>query len=142
MANPAKRESERRGHRTAAELAARAPDVAPGAPVVVTPAPNGNWHTVAKQWFTSLADSGQSRFFEPSDWAVAAYVAEAMSRSLRKASGAFPAALFTAVLGATGELLSTEGSRRRLRLELTRPGPTAVPASVQALDDYRRTVGG
>jgi hypothetical protein len=64
----------------------------------------------------SLAESGQSQFYEPSDWAVARYVAEVMSRNL--ADGNMSAVMFAAVMSAMTELLTTEGARRRARLEL------------------------
>ena len=40
-------------------------------------------HPAARRWFESLAESGQSAFYEPSDWATAYVLAETMSRELR-----------------------------------------------------------
>ncbi len=100
--------------------------------------PNHLWHPVAKDWFEALADSGQARFYEPSDWAVGRFVAEAMSRCLRAERTS--AQMVATVLSGASDLMSTESSRRRLRIELTRPEddenqPALMP--VAALDEYR-----
>jgi hypothetical protein len=80
-------------------------------------------------------------FYEPSDWATAQYVAEAMSRGLE--SPRFSAQLFAAVSSAMTELLTTEGARRRARLEIERgPVQDKEPAAVTALSDYRLSLGG
>lgn len=115
---------------------------APGAAVVEVPAADEGWHPVARAWFESLARSGQSGFYEPSDWAQAVYVAEAMSRNLW--AQRFSAQLFAAVMSATSELLTTEGARRRLRIELERAPQADVDdeAAVAALDDYRVRLSG
>src|SRR5690606_5848610 len=52
------------------------------APVGEVPEADPDWHPVAIEWFTSLGESGQSQFYEPSDWAQARYIAHEMSRSL------------------------------------------------------------
>jgi len=103
------------------------------------PADEG-WHPIARDWYCSLDESGQSQFFEPSDWQAARYVAEVMSKNL--AAGRFSAMLFSAVWSAMTELLSTEASRRRVRMEIEREaGEATPPAGVTALDEYRRSLG-
>jgi len=93
---------------------------------------------VPRRWYNSLKASGQSEYFEPSDWAFALYVAEAMQRNL--ANPRFSAQLFGVVVGAMEALLTTEASRRRARIEVERgmleeaPGPTAI-------DEYRARLG-
>lgn len=125
------------GHRTKAELAERAGDQAPGAEVVEIPDADPEWHPIARDWYESLAVSGQHRFYEPSDWAVARYVAEGMSRHLNSAT--FGAQMMATVMHAASELLSTEGSRRRLRLELQRSEPQQTESpGVTAIEDYKR----
>lgn len=127
-----KRKQDRLGNVTKAEL--ESVTHARGADVVEVPAPDPEWHEIARDWFASLAQSGQSRFYEPSDWQRARYVAEAMSRNLN--AGRFSAQLFAAVISSAGELLDTEGARRRLRLELER-GKVDDAGDVFSLDDYR-----
>lgn len=105
------------------------------------PDPDPNWHEIATDWYLSLRESGQAAFYEPSDWAVARYVAELMSRALssdRPPNGQYVAALNSAM----SSLLTTEGDRRRARMELERkkPGPKLAP--VKPLDAYRDIAGG
>jgi hypothetical protein len=97
------------------------------------------WHDIAREWYESLAISGQSTYYEPSDWRTARYVAQAMSVNLK--ADRFSAQLFASVMGAMTELLTTEGARRRSRVELQRvkASPNDVPSpKVIAMDAYRQ----
>lgn len=104
------------------------------------PAPADDWHPIARDWYVSLGESGQSKFYEASDWQTARYLAEAMSRNLN-AGARFSSQLFAAVMSGMTELLTTEGARRRARLELERQAEPEKPASVTALESYRRAAG-
>lgn len=132
-----KRAAERRRR----NLDGRVDSAPPLVAAVEQPPADKDWHAVALAWYESLATSGQAQFYEPSDWATAYYVAEAMSRNL--SAGKFSAMLFASVMSAMTELLTTEGARRRARLEIER-GEAEVPASVSAMDEYRKrlAVGG
>lgn len=135
-------------------------DHAEGAEVVEVPAADPAWHPVAVQWFESLAKSGQSTFYEPSDWGTAVMLAEAMSRELSdqpivvgKGKDAtvemhkvpMTGAALSAILRGMTSLMVTEGDRRRVRLELLRPKPDGEEggnADVTWLDDARRRATG
>ena len=106
------------------------------------PEPHEDWHPIALDWYESLADSGQSQYYEASDWATAVYVAEAMSRNL--SAGKFSAQLFQSVHSAMTELLTTEGARRRARIELERHNNEVVTEDpkVALMDAYRQAAGG
>jgi hypothetical protein len=105
------------------------------------PAANPGWHELARDWYASLAESGQATFFEPSDWQAARFVAEVMSKNLRQKK--FSSVLFAAVWGAMNDLLTTEASRRRVRMEVERNnGEPKQPAGVVAIASYRKSVGG
>lgn len=105
------------------------------------PAPEDRWHPIAHDWYTSLAESGQAQFFEPSDWHYARYVADVMSRNLKQRAK-FSAVLFASVTSAMNDLLTTEASRRRVRMEIERGTATAEPAGVTAIADYRKRLSG
>lgn len=90
---------------------------------------------MATQWYLSLQKSGQRVFFENSDWAQAFYVAEAMSRSLR--TSRISGNLFSAVISACAELLTTEGARRRVRVELERQMDDTDTTVADAMAEYR-----
>lgn len=116
------------------------PDKVEASGAVEVPEPSDDWHPVAAAWFLSLAQSGQSQFFEPSDWQHARYVCEALTRNLT--GGKFSAQLFASVESAMNNLGSTEGARRRLRIEVDRAlaGPPVDPA-VASIADYRKVLG-
>ena len=105
------------------------------------PEPDGTWHDIAVDWYLSLRESGQAAFYQASDWATARYAAELMSRLLnsdRAPNGQLVAALNSVM----GSLLTTEGDRRRARIELERQPTGPKLAVVSPLDSYRDIAGG
>lgn len=135
-----KRSTERHGHRTTAEQAVDSS--ARGSAGVEWPGADEQWHPVVRRWYSSLQTSGQATWYEPSDVAAAIYVAEAMDRNLKAEK--FSAVLFGAAWSAMGDLLTTEASRRRLRIELEK-GPVEddpeQTAAVASLDAARTRLG-
>ena len=89
------------------------------------PAASKNWHPTAKRWWDSLKTSGQSQFYEQSDWAQAFFAAEIMSGIMRAEKPSAP--MVAQFLSMSQELLVTEGARRRARLELMREEPAEAP---------------
>jgi hypothetical protein len=92
---------------------------------------NPKWHSVARQWYDSLAVSAQRVFYQPSDWSTAYLIAHSISlelapRPIFDESGKEVArvtlppkgASLTAWLKGMSSLLVTEGDRRRLGIEL------------------------
>ena len=110
-------------------------------PVEDAPAPDPAWHPIAVEWFESLGDSGQAQFYERSDWAQARVWAELLSRQLESER---PSAQMIASwqAGAT-ELLTTEGARRRARMELDKAPVVdeAAASKVARMDAYRKAAG-
>ncbi|GIJ50018.1 hypothetical protein Val02_69040 [Virgisporangium aliadipatigenens] len=98
-------------------------------------------HPVAARWYASLAESGQSHFYEPSDWAAACLVAFDLTRHLN--SGRVSAQMLAALWSAMGDLLTTEAARRRVRMEIDRSvdDGEADAARVAVMAAYRRGVG-
>jgi len=132
---------------------------AEGAAKVEVPEADPAWHPVAVRWFESLADSGQSAFYEPSDWALAFVLAESISRELqpqpvvigkgddaRVEMFAMPpkGASLAAWLKGMTALMVSEGDRRRMRIELSRPAaPEGEEAeNVSELDEWRQRLRG
>lgn len=120
------------------------------------PEADDGWHPVASAWYKSLAKSGQSTFYEPSDWATAFLIAESMSRDLSdqfvgftdsgetlKESIPLKGASLSAYLKAMGNLLVTEGDRRRLAIELEKPKPADpdVARAAATVTDIRTRLG-
>lgn len=137
-----KRSEERMGHRSKQEKdsVTKAPS---GAPVDLPelPEPDALWHPIAADWYLSLRESGQAAFYQPSDWAVARYAADLMSKVLLSERG--PNGQLVAALNSVmSSLLTTEGDRRRARMELERkPAARQAPAGVTAIADYRASLG-
>lgn len=75
------------------------------------------WHPLMKDWFRSLKTSGQSVFYQDSDWQTARLLAEIMSQELN-GEGGVKASTLAEFNRAAAALLTTEGERRRLRVEL------------------------
>jgi len=96
-------------------------------------------HAIARRWYLSLKTSAQSQFFEPSDWAAALIVVEQITRLMAGDIG-IRAGQFASLWAAMNDLLSTEGSRRRVRLEIERgsPEPEVVPPGVSDLMAFRK----
>lgn len=95
------------------------------------------WHPTAVAWYLSLTRSGQAIFYEPSDWALAFLTAEQISLALESRpvqTGVdedgkpcytymqmpMNGAQLAAILKSASALMSTEGDRRRLSIELDR----------------------
>ena len=153
-----KRADERMGHRSAGDKPSNTNPIttAPAATKVRVPRADSSWHKVARMWFSSLAKSGQSRFYEPSDWATAYLIAESISRDLSQQVigftekegaifGTIPlkGASLSAYLKAMSSLLVTEGDRRRSRVELERGAAVDADeeASVTMLADFQSKLG-
>lgn len=138
---PKRSEERRRRNKDDGPELVQAPSTPP-AELPDLPEPDPNWHEIATDWYLSLRESGQAVFYQPSDWAVARYAAELMSRGLssdRPPNGQYVAALNSVMTS----LLTTEGDRRRARIELERKKPAQqAPASVTAIADYRASIGG
>lgn len=152
---PPKRSDQRRRRNVPA---AGAPEKAPAGGRARGPRADSKWHPVAKRWYSSLAKSGQSAFYEASDWATAYLLAESISRELNPqpmvvgrgdkaeiemVSLPPKGASLAAWLRGMTALLVTEGDRRRSALELQQQGGEAKEASsVSSLDAWRSRTDG
>jgi hypothetical protein len=152
-----KRSDQRLGHRAKAEM--DEVDKIPATPVRPTsPEPEEKWHPLAKRWYESLAASGQSVFYEPSDWATAVLIAESISRDLKpqfvglnEESGEpifesipMKGASLAGYLKAMTALVVTEGDRRRAGIELQRGTGTdedEEAADATVIDAHARFTG-
>lgn len=135
-----KRTTERR-RRNQGESVTTAPS---GAVATQRPAADSTWHPIAREWYESLAKSGQSQFYEPSDWQYARIVAELISRGLE--GDRLNGQLFSTIDSMMASLLTTEGDRRRVRVELEKPDAARAEAERKAkvarLADYRAKASG
>lgn len=130
-----KRSSERRRR----NLDSKPETIAAFGEVKPPPIPKGT-HAIARKWYNSLKESGQSQYYEPSDWAAALFIASSMSQMLE--SDKFYGQAFSSIWSAMQDLLTTESARRRARIEVQRAAQDAVEdEQVTAIDRYRERMG-
>ncbi|WP_257162376.1 phage terminase small subunit [Corynebacterium cystitidis] len=134
---PPKRSDQRRRRNKPAD--GQTVSKAVGASRVKAPNVKPKWHPLMKDWYRSLKESGQSQFYQPSDWRTAQLICHIMSEAL---NGEEPikASLLAQFNSVATDLMTTEGARRRLRLELQNPdvvGGDDGAATVSIMEMYR-----
>lgn len=133
-----KRSDQRRRYDDPGKIEIKGVEGTPPEDIEIEPA-NPLWHPAAKRWYESLGKSAQSVWFEPSDWAQAWVLAEFLDTTLQQ--GMKPNGQLVATwLHGAAELLTTEGARRRMRIELAKAGAQedeSELAVVSVLDDIR-----
>jgi hypothetical protein len=87
---------------------------------VPIPQADPKWKPEARSWFNSLKLSGQSDFYEASDWATAVAAAQAYDVFLRT----YNASIFGHFVRLTERLGCTVTDRKRGRIELAEPEPS------------------
>lgn len=74
------------------------------------------------EFFESVKSSGQAQFYEPSDWTALKFVCFQMNEHIKymMKTGKVNSNSFSALWSAMNDLLVTEGSRRRVKMEIDR----------------------
>lgn len=134
----------------------------------VMPAPHPDWHPLVTQFYLSLNESGESAWYQASDWMAAYVLCESMSRDLKPQFAGFQerynhdsggiektpvmvkmplkGASLAAYLRLFNTLGVTEGDRRRIGIELQKPTsgqPSAEELAAAGVADLRdRMMGG
>lgn len=84
------------------------------------PTASDRWLPQARSWYNSLALSGQSEFYEASDWATAVCAAEAYDLFCRTRNSS----ILANFVKLSERLCVTITDRKRARLELADPEPS------------------
>jgi hypothetical protein len=84
---------------------------------ITIPKANKAWRPQARSWFNSLALSGQSEFYEASDWATAVVAAQSLDIFLRT----YNAAIYSQFVKLSERLAVTAIDRARARIVLEDP---------------------
>lgn len=100
---------------------------------------NPAWNECAIKIFEGAASSGQSSYYQDSDYAVLYTICEVLSRTLN--SGRMSGQVLATVFGAIDSLGLTEGDRRKMRIELQPIASHVDDASVTAIADYKAALG-
>jgi hypothetical protein len=116
---------------------------------VTIPEADPDWHDIAKMLWQGLIDSGQSDWYQQSDWAFAYSLMEDLTRykepQVNKTTGEEyhkrSGQMLQTIYSAMERLLVTEGDRRRARIELSAPDDKDEDAAVLTLADYTDMLG-
>ena len=95
-----------------------------------------NPHQMITDFYDSLRDSAQSRFYEPSDWVYARFTMHFANQLLYSSRPS--SQLLAAVNQMLSNLLVSEGDRRRVRLEVERKTAGGEGAKVVQMSDVLR----
>lgn len=94
-------------------------------------------HPFIVEFWEALGESAQSQYYEPSDWAYARWVLHFADGQIK---GSRPSAQMVQALNTSfGDLLVSEGSRRRVRLEIERQQGSAEVVDLAA--EFKRRMG-
>lgn len=104
---------------------------------VYQPTPPDSWGWMARDWYKSLASSGQAVYYEPSDWQMAIVAGSLLDDWCDSGR---PAVLVE-FRHICAQLMVTEGERRRARLEVERPGTKGDDKGDAVVESYRATLG-
>lgn len=80
-------------------------------------------HPFTVELWESLGESGQSMYYEPSDWAFARFTLHFADGLLKNSRPS--AQMLQSINSAFSDLLLSEGARRRVRMEVEREGAKA-----------------
>lgn len=115
---------------------------------VKIPTADKDWHPIAKRFWKSLKTSGQSAYYQDSDWAFAYSLCDDLSmykkpQVARDGTEYYKRSpeMLKAILSAMASLMVTEGDRRRVRLELHEPDDGTNDAELYAIEGYKAALG-
>lgn len=92
-------------------------------------------HPMIVDFWTSLGESAQTKYYEPSDWQYARFTLHFADKLVR--SGRPSSQLLAAVNSSFTDLLVSEGSRRRVRLEIEREQKNADVIDIAKMFEER-----
>lgn len=92
-------------------------------------------HPIIVDFWESIGESGQTKYYEPSDWQFARFTLHFADQLLK--SGRPSAQLLQGVNSALADLLVSEGSRRRVRMEVERQKATADVVDLASIFEER-----
>jgi hypothetical protein len=102
-------------------------------------APAEHWSDMVQELYLSAAESGQSDFYQKSDWMLWFSLCDDLDyyKKMGKRSGQMLQTIYAAMT----DLLVTEGARRKARVILSEPESEQNDAAVLQLADYKSALG-
>lgn len=107
---------------------------------VQRPKMNPKWHPIAKMLWTAGHTSGMADFYQNTDIALLYSICDDIS-TLKIAQGKYGkinANAMATAYAALGGLGFSEGERRRMRIELSKPEIESEDAQERAVEEYRK----
>lgn len=92
-------------------------------------------HPLVRDMYDSLAESGQAKYFEPSDWQFAQFTMVFVNDLLKTSRPS--AVMLQTVNSMLADLLFTEAQRRRVRMEVERNDNTEGGKVLDVADIFR-----
>lgn len=92
-------------------------------------------HPLVREMYDSLAESGQAKYFEPSDWQFAQFTMVFVNDLLKTSRPS--AVMLQTVNSMLADLLFTEAQRRRVRMEVERNDNTEGGKVLDVADIFR-----
>jgi hypothetical protein len=105
------------------------------------PAPDAAWHPLATEWYLSLAKSATSVYYDNNDVAQARIVTHLVSEQLSRPGGAVANAIGP-LFAAMNDFLTTEGARRKLRIEIARSDEQKIAPVLDIVDRREQLMHG
>ena len=102
------------------------------------PKASADWDPIAKRMGKAAGESGQSIFYEPSDWAVLYSLMDDLTyyKSQPRRSGQ----MLQTIMSSLTTLLLTEGDRRRLQVELSGAEPETTTPGAEEVEKWLSTL--
>lgn len=104
----------------------------------VFPEPPEYWRPEVQDWWSSLAQSGMSQYYELSDIAQARIIGDALHEFYLRPPGSRSWQMVDTILKHLAPLGTTEGERRRIRIELEPAAPEEKSAAQRAVDRWKK----
>jgi hypothetical protein len=99
-------------------------------------------HELVTSLYHSLTQSGQAKFYEPSDWQYARIIMSQLNDYLNQEKKS--PTMFGEIMSALTSLMLTEGDRRRLKMEIDRSDNSEQEAKAkeERMNQFRLLAGG
>lgn len=87
-------------------------------------------HPITVEIWESMAQSAQAQYYEPTDWSYAKFVLHHADQQLKTSRPS--AQMFQGITSSFGDLLLSEGARRRVAMEIERNKASAQVIDISA----------
>lgn len=98
------------------------------------PPTDQSWHPAARRIWDAMGNSGQTKFYEATDWAYAQFMCDLITDYMTAGKG--NGQMVSSILSGLSSLMLTEGDRRRAGVELQRVDTNAQNTIVEDMTSW------